>query len=122
MTLTLAENLEENADVIAAEVTQRMVESCPHLFEAYRRKLRNPSRTPEQWCTEDTVHHLQFLSAALTSGPEDFTEYRRWLEGVLTSRGIPLEDIQINFSMIAVVLEERYGAHETAGAREMLGA
>jgi hypothetical protein len=121
MTLS-AEDLDQNAEVIAAEVTQRMVESRPDLFDAYRRRLRNTTQTPEQRCTEDTVHHLRFLSAALTTGPEEFTEYRKWLEGVLTARGIPLEDIQTNFSIIAVVLEERYGIHDSAAARDMLSA
>ena len=118
----LADELMEQAPVIAAEVTQRMVETHPDMFEAFRRNLRNPAKTPEQWCTEDTVHHLQHLSAALSaSSAEEFARYRTWLTEVLSSRGIPTDDIDTNFKAIAWVLEKRYG-HEASAALEMLSA
>jgi hypothetical protein len=118
----LAEDLADHADVIASLVTDRMVELRPDLFDAYRRNLRNPSKTPEEWCTEDTVHHLGFLSAALASSAEVFVEYREWLVRVLTARGIPMEDIDMNFAVIAMVLEERYGSEEAQEAKQILGS
>jgi hypothetical protein len=116
----LSEDLNDHADVIASLVTERMVQLRPDLFDAYRQNLRNPSKTPEEWCTEDTVHHLEFLSAALMSSSEVFIEYREWLVRVLTARGIPKEDIDVNFSAIAMVLEERYGSEEAQEAKEIL--
>lgn len=118
----LADDLMEHAPVIAAEVTKRMVQTHPDMFEALRANLRNPAKTPEQWCTEDTVHHLQHLSAALSAAsPEEFGRYRTWLKEVLSSRGIPTEDIDTNFSAIAWVLEKRYG-QEAQTAIEVLSA
>ena len=118
----LADELLEQAPVIAAEVTQRMVGTHPDMFEAFRRNLRNPAKTPEQWCTEDTVHHLQHLSAALAaSSPEEFARYRAWLIEVLSSRGIPTDDIDTNFKAIAWVLQKRYG-QEAQTALEMLSS
>lgn len=115
----VADELMERAPVIAAEVTQRMVTTHPEMFEAFRRNLRNTAKTPEQWCTEDTVHHLEHLSAALgSSSPEEFARYRDCCE-VLGSRGIPTEDIETNFSAIAWVLEKRYG-QEAEAAVEIL--
>jgi hypothetical protein len=116
----LSDDLNDHADVIASLVTERMVRLRPDVFDAYRRNLRNPSKTPEEWCTEDTVHHLGFLNAALTSSAEVFIEYRDWLVRVLTARGIPTEDIDLNFSAIAMVLEERYGSEEAQEARNIL--
>jgi hypothetical protein len=116
----LVEDLDEHADVVASLVTKRMARLRPDLFDTYRQNLRNPSKTPEEWCTEDTVHHLGFLSAALTSSAEVFIEYREWLVRVLTARGIPMEDIDVNFSAIAMVLEERYGSEEAQEAKGIL--
>lgn len=118
----LADELMDHAPVIALEVTQRMVQTHPGMFEAFRRNLRNPAKTPEQWCTEDTVHHLQHLSAALSSSaPDEFARYRSWLSEVLSSRGIPTEDIDTNFAAIGWVLEKRYG-QDAGAALEMLSA
>lgn len=115
----LSDLIDEEASVIAVEVTELMVEQHPEMFEAFRRKLRNPEKTPEQWCTEDTVHHLQNLSAALDTSPEEFVEYREWLTGMLASRGVPAEDIDRNFAAIASVLQRRYGS-EARAAVEIL--
>ena len=110
----LSDLIDEQAPLIAAEVTELMVQLHPEMFEAFRRKLRNPEKTPEEWCTEDTVHHLRNLSAALDTAPEEFLEYREWLTGMLDARGVPTEDVDRNFDAIASVLERRYGT----GARE----
>ena len=105
----LSDLLDEEAALIAAEVTELMVELHPEMFEAFRRKLRNPEKTPEQWCTDDTIHHLRNLSAALDTSSDEFIEYRQWLTGMLAARGVLTEDIDRNFAAIASVLERRYG-------------
>ena len=105
----LAHELMEQAPLIAAQVTQRMVEQYPDMFEAFRKRLRNPAKTPEQWCTEDTVHHLQHLSAALETEAGEFERYRVWLTDMLAARGVGSEDIDRNFTAMAWVLRERYG-------------
>lgn len=106
----LSDVLDRDAALIATEVTEVMVELHPEMFENFRRRLRNPEKTPEQWCTEDTIHHLRNLSAALDSSPDEFHEYREWLTGMLGARGVPAEDINRNFAAIAMVLERRYGS------------
>ena len=115
----LTEVLSDDAPDIAAEVTRRMTELHPDMFEAFRANLRNPSKTPEQWCTEDTVYHLRYLHAALDTSPEEFSQYAEWLVRVLTARGIPVEDIHRNFAAMSAVLQERYG-EDAAPAVEIL--
>jgi hypothetical protein len=115
----LDEVLSDEAPSIATEVTRRMTELHPDMFEAFRRNLRNPTKTAEEWCTEDTVHHLRHLHAALGTSPEEFWEYAQWLVGVLSARGIPVEDIRKNFAAMSVVLQERYG-DDAAAAVEIL--
>jgi hypothetical protein len=115
----LTQVLSDEAPTIAAEVTRRMTELHPEMFETFRRKLRNPTKTPEEWCTEDTIHHLHSLHAALGSSPEEFWEYAEWLTGLLSARGIPAEDIRRNFAAMSAVLQERYGP-DAAAAVEIL--
>lgn len=115
----LTEVLSDEVPAIAAEVTRRMTELHPDMFEAFRNNLRNPTKTPEQWCTEDTVYHLRYLVAALDTSPEEFSLYADWLVRVLTARGIPAGDINKNFAAMSAVLHERFG-HDAAPAVQIL--
>lgn len=116
----LSTELMERAPLIAAEVTERMVDQYPDMFDTFRARLRNTAKTPEQWCTEDTVHHLQHLAAALETEPAEFERYREWLTDMLAARGVGSDDIDKNFTAIAWVLRKRYGDDAAAAVNMLL--
>jgi hypothetical protein len=121
MSPPIASFIESNLDALADEITRRMEQERPELFRRYRDRSRG-GRDAAEWCKEDTAYHLRHLAAALDSGdPDEFRGYRAWLVHLLTSRGIPEEDIDVNFSAIADVLSERVG-DEAAPAVDMLAA
>ncbi len=111
----LATRLEREAPELAAVVVAEMRERHPEMFERYG--AHGGDR-----CLEDTSYHLRFLADAVDQGdPEVFRGYRSWLESVLTPRGVPVEDIDLNFEALELVLDARYGV-AAAPAAEMLRA
>ena len=120
MNKPLVDYLESNVAGLAADVTQRMEDEQPDLFQRYR--ARGGPRDPAEWCQEDTAYHLHSLAAAIDSeDPDEFAQYRSWLVGMLGARGIPENDIDANFTAIAAVLTARLG-DEAAPAVAMLRA
>jgi NAD(P)-dependent dehydrogenase (short-subunit alcohol dehydrogenase family) len=118
----LAAYLEGHASDIGDEVARRMAEQHPTMFATYRRRARNKSKSPEEWCAEDSAHHLRALAAAVSiDDPSEFETYRAWLVEMLGARDIPEEDVELNFSCLAVLLGERLG-DDAAGAIAMLRA
>jgi hypothetical protein len=116
----VVEHLETHADAIATEVTRKMEEEVPDLFERYEKSPRS-SRDPRVACKEDTIHHLKSLSSALEIGDADeFSAYRSWLIGLLVPRGIPEADVDLNFRVIADVLRSRVGDEAAEEATAML--
>jgi hypothetical protein len=114
VTEALAEYIGSHEDAIASEVTSRMEKEAPGLFCRYETSSRS-GRDPRAACKEDTVHHLRSLSAALDiDDPREFARYRTWLVGLLGVRGIPEEEVDLNFKVIADVLTERVGESEAA--------
>ena len=97
------------------ELVQRLEEDTPRLAKETVELLKDRGAferygpVGESKCRDDTVHHLQYLAAALSSGDEqEFVEYRSWLVSVLTARGIPEHDVDDNFDALAHVLRENY--------------
>jgi NAD(P)-dependent dehydrogenase (short-subunit alcohol dehydrogenase family) len=114
--------LEGHASDLGDEVARRMAEQHPTLFATYRRRARNKTKSPEEWCAEDSAHHVRALAAAVSiDDPSEFETYRAWLVEMLGARGIPEKDVHLNLSCIAVLLEERLG-DDAAGAVAMLRA
>lgn len=106
----LADYLEDQAGELAQDVTARMEKQRPELFRRYRDELRNEEKTPEEWCAEDTAHHVRALAAAVAiNDPSEFDRYRSWLVGLLGARNVPEEDMTFNFEVLAALLEERLG-------------
>ncbi len=106
----LVKYLESNAEALATEITERMQDERPELFQRYRDRSLGKSRDPSEWCKEDTVFHLRHLAAALdTDDANEFLEYRSWLLQLLVPRDIPEEDIDANFDAMAEVLTSRLG-------------
>jgi hypothetical protein len=118
--ISLVRYLESNLERLAAEITERMEEERPELFERYRARSLGKGRDPAEWCKEDTAFHLRHLAAALDSDdPSEFLEYRSWLVQLLGARGIPREDIDANFDAMADALNSRLG-NEAGPAISML--
>jgi hypothetical protein len=108
--ISLVKYLESNLERLAAEITERMEEERPELFERYRARSLGKGRDPAEWCKEDTAFHLRHLAAALDSNdPTEFLEYRSWLVRMLGARGIAEEDIDANFDAMADALTARLG-------------
>ena len=108
MTNDLCEAMLRDASLLAQQVVERMERTDPDIFQKYR--VNRTGRDAREWCAEDTIHHLEHLSAALSVGDADeFSEYRSWLVRMLGARGIPEHDIDANFHALADVLGERYG-------------
>ena len=117
---TVVRYLERHSVDLGRQVAERMKEQRPELFRRYRRRLRNKEKTPEEWCAEDSAHHLRSLAAALAiEDPSEFENYRSWLLELLVARGISEEDVGLNFTAIAEVLQERLG-EEADAALSML--
>jgi hypothetical protein len=119
---TLVRYLETNIDALAADATARMEARRPDLFDRYRERSLGRGRDPAEWCREDTAFHVRHLAAALdVDAVDEFRDYRRWLVGLLAGRGIPEEDVDVNFAALGDVLSARLGA-EAAPALAMLSA
>jgi hypothetical protein len=118
----LVKYLESNAEQLAIEVTDRMQQEQPELFARYRVRSLGRGRDPLEWCKEDTAFHLRHLAAALESDDlNEFQEYRSWLIGLLSARGIPPSDVEANFDAMADTLNTRLG-NEASPAIAMLRA
>ena len=108
MTNDLCEAILRDASLLAQQVIERMERTDPDVFQKYR--VTRAGRSAREWCAEDTVHHLEHLSAALSVGDDnEFSEYRSWLVRMLGARNIPEQDIDVNFEALANVLGEHYG-------------
>jgi MerR family transcriptional regulator, light-induced transcriptional regulator len=107
----IAEDLRDNAGLLAEAVVEAMRAARPDMFSRYGASGRRR-------CFEDTQFHLEHLAAALdVDDPGEFVAYRKWLSVVLGAHGVPEEDIDANFAAIASVLRERYGTSADIAVR-----
>jgi hypothetical protein len=95
--------LGRDAHDIANAVTERFERERPDLFAKY-------PDTGRARCTEDNVHHVEHLAAALDiDDVGSFEDYREWADAVLEARGIPTDDLAADLRILSGVLAERYG-------------
>lgn len=103
--------LETDAHIIADAVTSRFERERPELFAKY-------PETGRARCTEDNVHHIENLAAALDIDDVDsFVGYREWVDGLLEARGVPSEDLATDLRILSDVLTERYGSSAEVAVR-----
>ncbi|MBZ0104835.1 MAG: cobalamin-dependent protein [Sulfuricella denitrificans] len=100
-TSQMIEQLDSLSSQAADEVTRRIYENHPGLYQRFGEKGKST-------CREDLLHHLDYLSSALYAGDSTpFREYVLWLSGVLESRGVPSAHLKESL----LLLNEFFGSH-----------
>lgn len=90
----LASRLETHASALMARALARMYEN-PFWDARFGERGRH-------FAAQDQHHHLSYLAVALRSGgPETLAWYARWLQTVLTSRGMCSRHLAENFVRLA---------------------
>jgi hypothetical protein len=81
-------------DEIIEEVTQGIYKDFTILLEKFGKR-------GVEKCREDNGHHIKHLETAISLGDQQFfIDYARWLDGILTSRGMETEHLVDNFSRL----------------------
>jgi len=79
---------------IARNVTEEIYESYPWLHEKF-------GESGKENTLKDNYHHLDYLETAfLTQSTSVFKKYTNWLVDVLTSRQVPVQLIEDNYSRL----------------------
>ncbi|HEU0032329.1 MAG TPA: hypothetical protein VFQ53_16975 [Kofleriaceae bacterium] len=112
-----------------AKLCARLVECAPRLTERVLGEMyQNPfwqERFGERATThgrQDGMYHVQYLVQALTSNDATILEsYARWLQQVLTTRGMCTRHLAENFERLAAAITEECWA-DSAPAVAMLDA
>lgn len=90
----VVEQLDALSSDAADEVTRRIYENHPGLYQRFGEKGKST-------CREDLLHHLDYLSSALYAGDSaPFREYVLWLSGVLESRGVPSAHLKESLQLL----------------------
>lgn len=83
------------------EVVEEIYKAYPELLERFGENGRIK-------CREDNQHHFHHLELAYTlNNPVVFLDYTKWLNSLLTSRGMKSEHIIDNFERIQKVIDEK---------------
>lgn len=84
-------------------VTERFYQTHAALYERFGERGRD-------FCREDLVFHLEFMRPVLEFGLlQSMVDYLRWLDEVLTSRGVPSEHLAQSLDWLSEVFAERMG-------------
>ncbi len=95
----LASWLSANQQRLASRITDLQLERMPELVARYGERGR-------AMCTEDAVHHLECLRAAVAaSAPILFLEHVAWAKVLLMGLGLPEKDLAENLDVTRAVLE-----------------
>jgi hypothetical protein len=90
----LADQLQAHAEALVERALQAMYAN-PFWEERFGERGRQFART-------DNHHHLSYLALALRVGsPEPLARYARWLQEVLTTRGMCTRHLSANFAWLA---------------------
>ncbi|WP_246942700.1 hypothetical protein [Bacillus pinisoli] len=76
------------------------------IYNAYPELLERFGENGRKKCREDNQHHFHHLELAYTlNNPVVFLDYTKWLNSLLTSRGMKSEHIIDNFVRIQQVIQ-----------------
>jgi hypothetical protein len=113
--IELADGLQARAEDLAESVVAEMYAASPFWDERYGERGRRFAR-------EDNLHHVRYLSHALRSGsPAPLLRYTRWLQSILTTRGMCSRHIADNFVRLAEAIP-RAGVPQAQPALDYLAA
>ncbi|MEJ5185553.1 MAG: hypothetical protein WHT46_00530 [Candidatus Geothermincolales bacterium] len=78
------------SDELARRIIRRQADLQPDLEARY-------GKVGMEICLQDTRYHLAYLAEALSlRSPSLFQDYVKWVKKLLSSLGIPDEDMQVN--------------------------
>jgi len=110
----LAASLESHAKELVRESLEAMYRD-PFWLDRFGERGRDFARA-------DGLYHLTYLAAALSiGGTETLENYARWLQTVLTTRGMCTLHIEENFARLAEAIQAR-GLDEQGVAQRYLAA
>lgn len=96
----------ETKHLIAAETAKSIYEAYPNLWERFGEKGFIHTE-------KDNHHHLDHLETAFSMEDEAvFLDYTKWLESVLSSRGVETALIIDNFQRLMEILPGKVDADE----------
>jgi Phycobilisome protein len=98
----------EQKEVIARSVTGLLYAEMPWLVDKYGERGRLK-------CLQDMRYNLEYLAPAVElEDAELFVRYARWVDGVLSARGIPTGELARSFELMANDVRARLRADEAA--------
>ncbi|WP_110114630.1 hypothetical protein [Bacillus sp. CGMCC 1.16541] len=76
------------------------------IYKAYPELLTRYGERGKKKCFEDNLHHMKHLDTtyALGGSSQFFTDYARWLNGILVRHGMKTDHLIDNFERIKNVL------------------
>ena len=114
----------EEDDVLAAleAATPAIVEDV--LEATYRDPfwMARFGKRGREFTASDNRHHLDTLASAVVFGEAAMTDYARWLQGLLTTRGMCTLHIQENLETLVASVERRLPAWHADVCRPLLRA
>jgi hypothetical protein len=103
----LAERIEARASELATAALEEMYAN-PFWDDRFGERGRS-------FALQDGLHHLNYLVESLRAqDPELLVTYARWLQGVLTTRGMCSRHLDENFARLARLIGEQIGGAEQA--------
>lgn len=91
--------------------------------DAARRERPPPAAGPQRFQGyRDLLYHIRILIGALATGEHRyFTDYVSWLATTLSSRGVPLSNIEAPLRLLQAFFAERLAPADRAPVLELLG-
>jgi hypothetical protein len=107
--VTLVQRIETAADAVTDRVLHEMYQN-PFWQERFGERAQKHGR-------QDGLYHIKYLTEALTVGePFVIEQYARWLQQLLTTRGMCTRHIDENFARLATAIAETVDDAEPAVA------
>ncbi|WP_456277674.1 hypothetical protein [Bacillus sp. AK128] len=90
---------------MSPEIELMIDEVVEDIYQAYPELLERFGERGRMKCREDNQHHFHHLELAFTLNNQlVFLDYTKWLNSLLTSRGMKSEHIIDNFARIQAVI------------------
>jgi hypothetical protein len=104
----LIQRVREWADEAVAWTTEEIYRRYSQLLTPFGMKGRHHMK-------QVLHYHIEFLVGSLaTSEPEYFRTYVRWLDRVLSRRGVPTSTLPESLSLLLQIYQERLGSTDSA--------